>query len=598
MDRSLGAKKYFIEGFKEYIKNTHRSLSKIYTPSIRELLLDYVEIHEDIISNLELEKLGNARRELIEAIQFYIKNSILLDGSPFTKELNLLMVQMNKINEKEMGEKALNYSHVYNICNSLIKKIDSSNIYLTIVELVKNYRSFIEAEKAIHFIINELMYEGYSLKYLDSWVTENLGSIELSTENVDFILNKFGKFKKSQAKYTYYINVYRNEIFKEDELYIDFNLSLIKKNFETLNFGISNGKPIKGFLQISEDYHVCEIQVESMDYFKGLEQILSSINSYFQMIDYVTNEKKKLYQDKIICKFPNGSYKKIRITDDIPEDTKILFSKLENRERQDVEDFILYRERVFCENINSQEVFNVQRALNIVKSQLHQSEENKIINLWAVLEYILTFKEAGGSIISKVKDIVPKVICLYIMKDKINNFWSGIYEYKDENIEIVNAFMECKKENEEYQYDLSALIDFILRKGHSLAKELEFNNSLVRGISEIGQFLTAPKRLNEYLNIKMQEIKHDLVRSYRARNVLIHSGKETRANLNFKALRLYCYNNNLLGLLIYYLCKNPQYKITEVLNSIDYTFENYMVGLQEGNIPKEEICKPNYLFIG
>lgn len=96
-----------------------------------------------------------------------------------------------------------------------------------------------------------------------------------------------------------------------------------------------------------------------------------------------------------------------------------MFDNTENREIQDVEDFIRYREKVFNENINSQEVFNIQRALNIIKSQITQSQENKIVNLWAVLEYMLTFKESWGSIVSKVKDIVPKVLSLYFLKDKI-----------------------------------------------------------------------------------------------------------------------------------------------------------------------------------
>lgn len=304
MDKSFSAKKYFINGFKEYIKNAHKSLSKIYTPSIRELLLDYVEIHEDIISNLELDKLGNARRELIEAMRFYIKNSILFDCSLYNKELILLVEQLKKINEKEGGEKTLQYSHIYNNCNSLIKKIDSNNIYMSIVDLVKNYKSFIEAEKAIHLIINELMYEGYSLKYLDSWVSENLGNIELDVENIDFILNKFSKLKRNHTKYTYYINVFENEYFSKEKLYTDFNLALIKQDFDTLNLGVDrNGKENKSFLQITKEYHVCKIEIESLDYFKGLELILSSINSYFQMIDYVANEKRSYFRIKLYVNF-------------------------------------------------------------------------------------------------------------------------------------------------------------------------------------------------------------------------------------------------------------------------------------------------------
>jgi len=325
-----------------------------------------------------------------------------------------------------------------------------------------------------------------------------------------------------------------------------------------------------------------------------------------EMLKIALEECTKLEIEKVLitCDADNiASAKTIKssggiLENEVPNDTEILFSKTESRERQDVEDFILYREKVFTENINSQELFNIQRALNIVKHQLNQSQENKIINLWAVLEYMLTFKETGGSIIAKVKDVIPKIVGLYIMKDKINIFWSRIYEQRGKNITIIEEFLECKKENEEYQYDINKLIEFINSKGPLLISELEFNETLSRDIAEIGLFLNDPTKLAKHIETKVQEIKHDLVRIYRARNVLIHSGKETKIDLNCKSLRLYTYNNNLIGLIIYYMCKNPHFKITEILNSIDYTYENYVKGLESGTIEKIEISKPKYLFIG
>lgn len=600
MNKNFTAKRYFIDGLRDYIKNEHKCLSKIYTPSIRELLLDYVEIHEDIISNLELDKLGNARNQLIEAMKYYIKTSLLFENSLYKNELLLLISLMDKLNGNSEVESKIQYSHMYNICNSLIKKINSNNIYSQIVSLVKTYTNFNEAERAIHLLINELMYDGYSLKYLDSWM-DNFGKTEITEENIDVYLDRLCILRKHPNRIEYYISVFENQYFIDEKLFIDFNLSLIKQDFDNLDLGVEKGKKRKDFLQVNSGYVFCKIEIIAQDCFKGLEHILSAINSYFQMIDYVTNETKKqqpLFQDRTICKLPDGTYKKIRITDGTPADTKILFSRVENRERQDVEDFILYRGKVFSNDIKSQEVFNIQRALNIVKSQLHQSQENKIINLWAVLEYILTFKESNGSIISKVKDIIPKITCLYIMKDKVNVFWSRLYGYKDKGIPIVDEVLKCKKEGHEYQYELNPLIKLILDKGPNIVNEFEFDNNLARCVSEIGGFLIRPKTLFKYLENKKEEIKHDIVRSYRARNVLIHSGRETRVNLNFKALRLYCYNNNLLGLIIYYLYKNPNFKITEILNSIDYTYDNYIKGLHEESIIQEEICKPKYLFIG
>lgn len=600
VSKEYTAKKYFINGFKDYIKNENKSLSKLYMPSIRELLIEYIEIHEDITTNLELEKLGNARNEHIEAMIYYIKNNLLFEDSLYKKELSLLIQQLESLSHKSDKEKLLQYSQLYILCNSLIKKLDTHNIYQQIVSLVIKYSNFSQSEKAIHFIINELLYDGYSLKYLDSWYNDNIGKEKIEESNVDKVLELFSELKQDNNKFIYYINVLDNKYFEKNMLHIDFNLTLNKKEYDQLTLiDTLSKKETKRYLQVTKGYSICSIEASAKDYYKGLDNILNSINSYFQMINYVSTPDKSLFLEKIVCENPDGTYKKLRLKEnEMPNDTEILFGKTENREKQDVEDFIKYREKVFTESITSQEVFNIQRSLNIVKNQVNQSEENKIINLWAVLEYMLTFKESGGSIISKVKDIIPKVVCLYYLKDKINVFWSRIYDQRDKGITIIDEFLKCKKQGENYQYDLNKLIEFISQKGQSLIKELEFSVILSRDIGEIGLFLSDPKKLAEHICVRNEEIKHDLVRIYRARNMLIHSGRETKADLSCRSLRLYKYNNNLIGLIIYYLCQNPHLKISEILNSIDYTYENYIQELREGSISKTEIIKPKYLFIG
>ena len=65
MEKEFNAKKYFVLAFKKYIKNDFKILSKKYSPSIRELLLDYIEIYEEINDNREQDKLERSRLDLI-----------------------------------------------------------------------------------------------------------------------------------------------------------------------------------------------------------------------------------------------------------------------------------------------------------------------------------------------------------------------------------------------------------------------------------------------------------------------------------------------------------------------------------------------------
>lgn len=91
----------------------------------------------------------------------------------------------------------------------------------------------------------------------------------------------------------------------------------------------------------------------------------------------------------------------------------------------------------------------------------------------------------------------------------------------------------------------------------------------------------------------------DLIRIYRDRNILIHSGRRGIRNINYKILRLYQYNNNTLSIIIYYKNKNPMLTIEEILNSIEYTYNKYIKEidskLENGQLLG--ICRPKYLFI-
>lgn len=280
-------------------------------------------------------------------------------------------------------------------------------------------------------------------------------------------------------------------------------------------------------------------------------------------------------------------------------DDKILFNKSERKELEDIKDFIEYRENVYLMNIGHDEIVNIQRAINIIKGQKNQTKENRLINLWSVLEYILTF-HSGKSIIGKVKDIVPKVCCLYVIKDKINMFWNLLYNFKGSKHECVNQMInECVREDDDYKYDLNKLIQYIQKKDKAIIDEFDFNDVLKRYIAEIGMLLNSETSRVNFIKSKYVDIEMDLIRIYRDRNILIHSGRRDIRNINYKTLRLYYYNNSILGLIIHYKKNNPQLTIEEILNAIDCTYNKYINMIAEKlEIDQlKEICRPKYLYI-
>ncbi|WP_195964857.1 hypothetical protein, partial [Clostridium cuniculi] len=112
---------------------------------------------------------------------------------------------------------------------------------------------------------------------------------------------------------------------------------------------------------------------------------------------------------------------------------------------------------------------------------------------------------------------------LYLIKDKINIFWSILYQYKNSENEIVRDMIDqCKSEEKEYRYDLNKFIRFINLRGKDIGEDFKFNDVLRRSILEIGSLLFDKKVRTNYLNKKYEEIEMDLIRIYRDRNILIH----------------------------------------------------------------------------
>ncbi|OFI07630.1 hypothetical protein CLOACE_02340 [Clostridium acetireducens DSM 10703] len=595
-EKNFLAKKYFIFAFKKYISNENKILSKRFQPSIRELLLDYINIYEDIIHNVENKLLIKAKKDLIVAIIFYLNESVFYKKNIYKEEINFLIKDLEKVQSGTLNQ--FNEIKIYNKCKSIVKKIDNDNIYKYLVEVIKNIYSYKEVDEVIEAIISELLYDGFSLKYLQKWYNYYISKelTRIKGKNIDEIIDLFCSLFKEDSNFKYYLTI-KSKTSLPEKIYLNCNLIMVKESFSALRLiNDKDNKETKKYLQYGQEVNAYSIQIKAKDYYKGLEIIIDSIVSYFQMINYLSDDSEIILNDKIVVKVSEGVYEKLRKE---MYDENILFHESERREKGDIKDFISYRDKVYIKKIGVDEIPNIQRTINIIKGQKQQSKENRLINLWSVLEYMLTF-HGGDSIISKAKDIVPKVCCLYVLKDKINLFWNSLNQYKASNYKIISEVIEnCRIDNDEYRYDLEKFIRFICKKGEEIVEEFAFNDVLKRNISEIGTLLFNEKIRNKLIKSVSIEVEMDLIRIYRYRNILIHSRNRDIRNINYKTLRLYQYNNNILGVIIHYKKNNPYLTIEEILNSIEYTYEKYInnIGKKLKDNDLVNICRPKYLFI-
>lgn len=586
--RNYSAKKYFIYGFKDYILNTNKIMTKRHFPSIREVIVDYINMYDERTQDINNKKLENAEKDMINSAKFYLKESIFYHQEIYKKEIDLIL---KSIEGDFAGRK-----NGYIMCHAFLKKMEKENFYERIVKLLMNTTNYGRVDKIIYSLVSELQYDGYSLSKLDKWYNNELKTRDITQENIDSKIEQFCLLKQNRMEFTFYVTI---KLFDKESIYLGNNIVLSKQDIDFLEFPDA----IMNYLQISNDTYIYKCKIEAMDVDKALEYLINAFDAYIQMNNYVyfhENNKGKTIElgEKIIVYSSREGYQKVR---KVIQDERRIFHYNEEKEKRDIERFIKYRDRVYEEDISNEEVSNIQRALNIVKGQVTVNKESRIINLWSVLEYMLTFHE-GKNIISKVQDIIPKVVTLYAIKDQINMFWSNLLKYEEMQSEVIGEFINnCAKVDDRRKYNLKKLITYILQQGEKLGERLAFNDVLLRGISSIGDILECAEKREKYIKQIYQEVEYDLVSIYRDRNALVHSGKKTVQDINGKILRLYSYNNSLLGVIIYYKSENPFFTIQEILNSICCTYNYYQSIISEevdsDIIKLANICRPSYLFL-
>lgn len=162
-------------------------------------------------------------------------------------------------------------------------------------------------------------------------------------------------------------------------------------------------------------------------------------------------------------------------------------------------------------------------------------------------------------------------------------------------------------------YDTQKVINIFQNEERieKIVKNLENHVVLEREAMELQMLITNPYKAMAEIKKYYEAIAHDLNYIYRLRNQLIHSAKGLDDSLEHISMRLYRYVNSVLSTILYYKEKNEEYTITDILNSINATYLDYVGVWQERKRKKEpinekvelslqeayKIVRPPYLFM-
>ena len=162
----------------------------------------------------------------------------------------------------------------------------------------------------------------------------------------------------------------------------------------------------------------------------------------------------------------------------------------------------------------------------------------------------------------------------------MNIFWARLTYcmekkgYSEKYPNLQTFVTDCQDEKD---YSTPTMISYLCaeEKYNEILSELSFHIVLERECRELIMLLTEPAKAYKAIQEYFDSIKHDLNYIYRLRNQLIHSAKDIDESLEYISFRLYRYVNSVLSTILYYEEKNSLYSITDILGSIDATYQNY-----------------------
>lgn len=593
----LGGQRYFISKVIEYFDPQQ---SYIFTKVLQDkrydsisLMLDeFLEINRDIKEGTnDKSKLKNSLNSSLKSILFHCKQNPLLIKGSFSRDVNYLIKKIDAY-LKEPNDLSLNT--ISTSISSLFKQYSSKNLIEEYIDLIiQKSHSYKDIDLIVEYFVSELINLEYSFKYLSEWkkfqklFKANIKSF--TAETIGETLSSFKDLIKEPIKYTILLNSWlpdeiKTELESEGVIHINYKYKNPKdEEVEAISQNQLN-------FSHSDQYKSLTVEVDANDKYKAIEKVVKNIENYLEMYKRFYDFDKVAVNVNCLLSSDKGEWVKMR-TDNT--DTQIFSKSIGERENEDIRDFLLLRDKVRKENgkINTT-IMQLNNSFDMLNKSINSTVENRLLNNWSSLEYLLNSYE-GKSIIGKIIDIVPKVISLYFVKDRLNILWDKLQINKGiHEIEIVKDLLrECSKA--ENKYDKNKLVEFLRKESNleELYSGLEQDAVMHREIAFLREILNDLSKTLENVREIHDSIEHDLTRIYRVRNKLVHSHNSISYNVDILTIRLNKYVNSLLGTIIHYLKRNPHLDITEVLNSIYETYEWYLDFIKKEYEKNKKIIK-------
>lgn len=603
-EKKLNAQKYFIFKLMEYFRNTYGVLQSKRYDSLSAMCEEIVDIQNEINrSRVDTTHLQRGLDGLLEAFKYQWREHPLIRHYLFNRDIGFLISRI-----RIEGERDNNYFiTIYNSMKSIMKKLESKSIVKIYIDVIKKeVLSYGEVDKLLDSFVSELLYQGYSLKYLKDWYLNDIKPLmnnpDLEEKDIINALDEIGNLACSRKKF---YAIFPCRLPKELQRELEEQREIKIRNLLIISGGNVINE-ISGDIRMEERGRYLYTEVMSCDKYKAVEIIKNSVEGYTEIYKLLSNNSKSIISERAAFYISSDEKSWERITVEDALDMGVRLVALSKQDKGDIEDLIILRRTLNNHDGEYYDITIIERTLEIMKNALELSSANRLLNMWSALEYLSTYYYRD-KIIERIRCLIPRVICLYYIKNKMNILWDRMkyHRYKGD-LEYVNLFVDSvAKEQNRLEFDRVKFAKFIMDRDSAgkLCRQFSRNTIIQREIAELngllnnkeGVALTSIQELNEL-------IKQDLNRIYRVRNKLVHSGSKIPENIDIFTYRLHRYVNVLISVLIYHIKKNQKLTITEILYSLMESYDWYMefiAKLDQKTLEEcvDELISPEYLYI-
>lgn len=586
---------YFIHRLPEYFKNRYHSLQHKRWNSIRAIISECLSIQEDINNHpYQAKKLEHSLNSQFKALLYWCQNNPLKDHLALKNDLRAI--------ESLLKEEKVDKEAVYHNASALLKRLNRLNIVELVIEycLLNPKLNYSIIDPLLDTVVSELSFDGLSLTYLEEWYAENIYKSEyirdLTVEHHRIeLLNKIKDIPQSRKTFEVILNGWLPSDYREE-----VSGSKITR-FELIQ---SNTLPTnKVTFRENSEYGLIKIKVEVRDKYKAIEVAIAEFKNYMEAYKLGQNTDNDVVVGDFCLVKHDKDFEKVRFNIEKKD------FENDDREKGDIKQFIQLRKKLGETGIILSDITVIERVLFLVNSSRNLSPENRLLNTWSALEYLLTFFQRQ-SIIEKVIDVVPKAISLYHIKDKMNVIWLRLEAYKrysgreqlDEfeaqNLELDTLFNLCGIPDNPHRYDKEKFAIYLTSPDIVKLRDLMARNiHIYKGICELYFLLTNYETSEKTIKAVHELTVHDLTQIYRIRNKIVHSGKTTTEDMEVVVAKLNRYLNGLVGTLIHYLDWHPGLRISEILYSIEQTYNWYIKELPNKTLAPVKVASPPYLFL-